>query len=49
MLVGGARIIKTKMRDVIRESAPRYNKSSFVLVLSADIDLIIAKESIHEG
>jgi len=41
-------VLQTKREFPIGECAPWTNKSSFRLVLWADIDLIIAEKSIHK-
>jgi len=44
----GPYILQTKWEFPIGECSPWTNKSSFSLVLWADIDLIVAGKSIHE-
>ena len=49
MLDGGANILEDKVNAMIRQSAPRRGKSSFVLILIANMDLIVTGEAMHKG
>jgi hypothetical protein len=41
-------VLQTERKFTVSESTPRTNESGFVLVLRSDVDLIIARKSIHE-
>lgn len=49
LLKSGSSIFETKWHALVGECAPRHNESSFILILLADLDLIIALKTIHEG
>jgi hypothetical protein len=42
-------VLESKRHDTIRKSAPWGDKCSFVLICWMDLDLIVARETIHEG
>jgi hypothetical protein len=44
-----ANIFQAKMHDTICKSTPRGGECSFVLIGSVDLDLVIARETVHEG
>ena len=47
-LESGSNILETKRHFLIGECTPRTNECRFVLVLRFDLDLVIARETIHE-
>ena len=44
----GCSVLETKRHFAIGEGTPRTNECRFVLVLRFDLDLVIARETIHE-
>ena len=47
-LESGSSVLETKRHFSIGECTPRTNECRFVLVLRFDLDLVIARETIHE-
>jgi hypothetical protein len=42
-------ILESKRHDTIRKSTPWGSKCGFILICWMDLDLIVARETIHEG
>jgi hypothetical protein len=42
-------VLESKRHDTIRKSDPWGGKCSLVLICWMDLDLIVARETIHEG
>lgn len=49
LLEGGPNIFKDKWKLLVSEGTPWENGSGFVLIRRENVDLIIARKSIHEG
>jgi hypothetical protein len=48
-LESGASILEAKRHDTIRKGAPRGSECGFVLIGWVNLDLVVARETIHEG
>jgi hypothetical protein len=42
-------VLESKRHDAISKGTPRGSKSGFILIFWMDLDLIVAREPIHEG
>ena len=47
-LESGSNIFKDEGHFLVIEGTPRINESSVMLIFRFDLDLVVAKESIHE-
>jgi hypothetical protein len=48
-LKSGADILEAKWHDTICKGAPRGSECSFVLIGWMNLDLVVARETVHEG
>jgi hypothetical protein len=48
-LESGTNILEAKWHDMIRKGAPRGSECDFVLIDRVNLDLVVARETIHEG
>ena len=47
-LESGSSVLEAKRHFSIGESTPQTNECRFVLVLRFDLDLVVARETVHE-
>jgi hypothetical protein len=48
-LESGISILEAKWHDTIRKGAPRGCECNFVLIGGVNLDLVVTRETIHEG
>src|ERR1044072_2976292 len=48
-LISGACVLQSEWHDLVAESAPLCNESSLLHVFRSHFDLIVTRETIHEG
>src|ERR1044072_3574608 len=48
-LISGARVLQSERHNFVAESAPLCNKSSLLHVFGSHFDVIVTRETIHEG
>jgi hypothetical protein len=48
-LESGANIIEAKSHDTTHKSAPRGSECGFVLIGWVNLNLVVARETVHEG
>jgi hypothetical protein len=48
-LESGAGILEAEWHDTIRKGGPRGRECSFVLIDGVNLDLVVTKETVHEG